>query len=212
MADEKKLLELHEKLEEKDEKLDAALVEVNQLKSALRKRTDKWAWLKNPAMLTALAGVLAGLGTTAENLWTRYLDEKAKIERLKEEEQEEEVKEESVGKLSELLATRQDEIEDTCLAYAEGIITSMPQYQRRKVNRWLEEQGLEPIQGTHREDPAPTEPESATSIGSAGGTKPASSPNLYQMIQEQVKTKDDVAIEELEEVLKGMRKRPHHHK
>lgn len=205
----KKLLALHEKLDAKDAELDqvkAELAELKQKTAVDAAKRGKWDWLvKNPAMLAALTGILAGVGTTAENLWTRYLDEKEDQARLEQKKQEEQVDDQSVGKLSELLVKRQDEVEEVCLAHAQAIVAAMPAHQRRRAERWLHDREYEVIWELTPDPPEPTPVSVATSsMVGAEQAAPEKPSNVYEVIQQQVKSKgDSLALDELEDVLQS---------
>lgn len=207
--DKAKLVDLHEKLDAKDAELDqvkAELAELKQKTAVDAAKRGKWDWLvKNPAMLAALTGILAGVGTTAENLWTRYLDEKEDQARLEQKKQEEQVDDQSVGKLSELLVKRQDEVEEVCLAHAQAIVAAMPAHQRRRAERWLHDREYEVIWELTPDPPEPTPASVATSsMVGAEQAAPEKPSNVYEVIQQQVKSKgDSLALDELEDVLQS---------
>lgn len=202
MTDDKdKIIELHEKLETIDRERD-------DLKRKLSKHTT---WYRNPAMLTALTGMLAGIGTTAENILTRY-------EEARQEKQQEQVDNKTNSAAIEFLLDRQDAVEETCMTYADAIMEAMPNYQRRKVEKFLED-----TEGVEVEEAA--DDVGVGSIGTAGGgtvaesveapqpapvevmvapteAEPASSKGVYDMIQEQVQTKGAPDFKELEKAVK----------
>lgn len=200
MSDDKdKIIELHEKLEKLDSERD-------ELK---RKVARQSTWYKNPAMLTALTGMLAGIGTTAENIASRWEDKQ-------EAKQEEKVQTKTNSAIVEFLVERQDKVENTCMLYADAIMEAMPSYQRRKVDQYISDNGSEGVEVEDVVELAPAPPEPAPSVMVAEKAAPppkakkkekeerlpASSDSLYEMVQRQVQVQESVDFKDLEQIVK----------
>lgn len=132
--DNNELLELHKKIEKLDEERDA-------LKEKLA--TQSAPWYKNPALVAALAGMLAGLGTTTENLWNRYQERVEKQAQEQTVEQKETSKKKTHGYVYRYMAKRQDEVEDACAAYAYAVMQTMPKPQKTRAERLLRDLGVD---------------------------------------------------------------------
>lgn len=196
--DKDKIIELHEKIEKLDSERD-------NLKVKLSKQTT---WYKNPAMITALTGMLAGIGTTAENIYSRW-------QKAQQRQKEEKIESKTNSAAIEFLLDRQDKVENTCIKYTNAIMEAMSLYQRRKVENYLEKHSSEeePEVSVYerdrvqpREDATSFEETSDNSRASTARESSQEEPikanrDMYQVIQEQVQKKGSPDFKELNKMV-----------
>lgn len=173
--DQTKLIELQEKFIRLDQEKDA-------LEQKLRKHST---WWKNPAMLTALTGMLAGVAATSENIYTRYI-------KTEETQKEEKVEKGTHRTAYRFLMKRQDEIESMCSSYAQIVVEVLTPTQRRQVSRKITELGL-PSLGEYVDmhPPAPVEAIPSPPI-------PEETPDLYDVVQKRIESNQEIDLSEIE--------------
>lgn len=225
----KKLVELHEKYDAKDQEVDALRAELEELKrtdAVKEAKHGRMDWLlKNPAMFTAVVTAVMGGAAYAENLYDRIENRKSAAVKEESKQAAEKLDDKTIEAVLELLLKKNSDTEELFLGYAEAIYGSLSTYQRRRIDRFLSENnipqfsgGSEPpmdvgpsVGGTRSSAASPSssvEVSPDTSVA-PGSPLPASSGGVYQALQQRLKLEDEVKLEELEEILvtKGHEKR-----
>lgn len=191
--DKQKIIELHERLEKLDKERD-------ELKSKVEKQLT---WWKNPAMLTALMGVLAGIGTTAENYWSRS-------QKDTENQEEDQVDQGTHRAAYKFLMKRQGEIEEVCSSYTSVIVNVLTPAQRRLVKAQAETLGLPELElASALVSHPPVAPVTAhigaghteveVSTDAAADELPSEPTDIFDAIRQRVKAKKEVDLDELGE-------------
>lgn len=153
--------------------------------------------LKNPAMITALTGLLAVICATAENLYSRQLEAQQR-------QQDEEVTGEVLTAFAHLVMSRQAETESYCLTYIDAIQQALLPHQRRKVEQYLDKELADDSLPSLESVPSNSPPDSSDTIEELGRVGLKNNPNIYKVIQQRVKEKGGaVSVKELEKVLEG---------
>lgn len=125
MTDQDKLIELHEKIEKLDKERDV-----------LRAKLDKQStWYKNPAMITALLGVLGGSSLSLENMLSRSANEEAS-------EKEDTVNLETHRHSYKYILKQQAELEEMCSSYTAIVVDALSATQRRHISAQIKVLGL----------------------------------------------------------------------
>lgn len=149
---EKRMLELHEKLEDAQDDKATAEKEAAEAKKSVKKKD----WFSAP-MLTAYLGVFGVLANFANDIRADYIQAQAKVE----EKQKNTTKDMKTG--SAVIAYVDHRMEDmagTCALYFDAVVNSMPPYQVRKVDRFIEEAEM----GLEHEEPV----DEGIDVGSLG--------------------------------------------
>lgn len=123
---EKRMLELHERLESEQEEKAKALKD----KEAAEKKAGKKDWFSAP-MITAYLAVLGMLGNYA-NDWHSNIQQKIEQAKYKE-------KDVKAGDaVIEYVDTRIKDVADICNLYLDAVMEAMPNYQRNRVEKYIE--------------------------------------------------------------------------
>ena len=172
-----KLVELHEKLNDLDKERD-------ELKAKLSKHST---WWKNPAMLTALTGLLALLATSAENC-------RQQRAQLVERTQESTINKTTHRTAYKFILDRQNEFEDKMQVYMEVMASTLSPVQRQQINRKLKELEMDQLSSA----PALPVIEELAIVPSVATAEIPEPSNLYDAIQMQVKDSGAVDLQQLE--------------
>lgn len=159
--------------ETQDKIISELMTEVKDLRA---QKSRSWI---SKEMIGIYSAIIAGVLAWGNN----YLDDRSRAAELKEESKEDtQVNVRTNNAVVKILLERQNEIEDTCLAYAGVIIESMPAYQKRKVGKLLVESGLEPahIEADRTDPPRSGRPSSRRGSGSSSHPPEAERPTVAE--------------------------------